>query len=214
MSRLKIKVCGMRDIENIRKISELKPDLIGFIFYPASDRYAGEVQAADIKGAVSHGITKTGVFVNADLYSIKATIMRFGLKAVQLHGNESPEMCMQLRATGVKVIKAFKMDAAVDYSKMMPYVEHCNWFLFDTKSPKHGGSGKRFDWKLLDSYDLGHPFFLSGGIGPSDADSILELNHPALYGVDVNSRFEIEPGVKDVERVARFINKLRGKKYE
>lgn len=204
----------MRDTQNILQISELKPDLMGFIFYPASDRYAGEVQAAELTAPVPAGILKTGVFVNADLYAIKATILRYGLKAVQLHGSESPEICMQLKATGIKVIKAFKMDANIDFLKMMPYVEHCNWFLFDTKTPKHGGSGRHFDWKLLNSYELGHPFFLSGGIGPSDAERILGLNHPALYGVDVNSRFELEAGVKDVERVARFIIKLRGKKYE
>jgi len=214
MSRLKIKVCGMRHIENIARISELKPDLMGFVFYPASDRYAGEVAAEELQKGIPHGIIKTGVFVDEDLYSVKAIVMRYGLKAVQLHGNESPEMCSQLMSIGIKVIKAFKINENVDFSRMMAYVNCCHWFLFDTDTKTHGGSGEHFNWNILDKYELGHPFFLSGGIGSADAERILELAHPALIGVDINSQFESMPGMKDVERVKRFINKIRGIKHE
>jgi phosphoribosylanthranilate isomerase len=210
MSRIKIKVCGLRDPENIRQIAELKPDLTGLIFYPASPRYVGETPAKGLLESFPPGIVKTGVFVDSDLYNIKAYVMRFGLKAVQLHGNESPEICKQLMATGVKVIKAFKISENPDFSAMMRYVSHCNWFLFDTASKNHGGSGKSFDWNILDNYDIGHPFFLSGGIGPGDAAKILQLKHPALHGVDINSRFETEAGIKDVEKVKRFIRTIRG----
>jgi phosphoribosylanthranilate isomerase len=209
MSRLKIKVCGMRNRENIRQLAELKPDLMGFVFYPASPRYAGEFPAEGMFTSFPAGITKTGIFVDADLYSIKAQVLRFGLQAVQLHGNESPGICKRLKATGIKVIKAFRIDEFADFSKMMAYVSCCDWFLFDTASKIPGGSGEHFDWKLLEKYDIGHPFFLSGGIGPGDADRILSIRHPALVGVDINSKFEIEPGVKDADKVKIFIQRIR-----
>jgi phosphoribosylanthranilate isomerase len=208
---LKIKVCGMRDHVNIRQVAELKPDLMGFVFYPASPRYAGEFLQEGMFTGFPAGIIKTGVFVDADLYSIKAQIMRFGLKAVQLHGHETPKMCEQLRSTGTKVIKAFRIGENFSFEGMMNYVAGSDWFLFDTATKVPGGSGKNFDWKLLEEYDLGHPFFLSGGIDLSDAERILSLNNPALIGVDINSKFEIEPGIKDVEKVRKFINRIRKK---
>jgi phosphoribosylanthranilate isomerase len=210
MSRLKIKVCGMRDALNIRQIADLKPDLMGFVFYPASPRSAGEFPAEGMFEAFPPGILKTGVFVDADLYEIKAKILRFGLQTVQLHGQESPEVCRQLMETGIKVIKAFNIAEDTDFSKMMPYLTSTTWFLFDTVSKVHGGSGERFNWKLLDKYQLGQPFFLSGGLDLSDAESILSLKHPALIGIDINSKFEFEPGVKDVSKVKKFCLKIKG----
>lgn len=209
MSSLKIKVCGMRNIENIRKVAGLSPDLMGMVFYPASSRYIGNSPTEGILNAFPGGIIKTGVFVDADFYTIKAQVLRFGLKSVQLHGNESPETCGRLMANGLSVIKAFRIAENFDFTGLMAYVQNCTWFLFDTASVRPGGSGEKFNWKLLDKYQLGHPFFLSGGIGPGDAETILSLNHPALIGVDINSKFEIEPGVKDVEKVKKFILKIR-----
>jgi phosphoribosylanthranilate isomerase len=211
MSNLKIKVCGMRDAENIRQLAALKPDLMGFVFYPASPRYAGEIPAEGLLKSIPAGIVKTGVFVNADLYSIKAQVLRFELSAVQLHGNESPEICKQLTDAGLKVIKAFRINENTDFSKLMTFVCCCKWFLFDTATGIPGGSGKSFNWKLLEKYELGHPFFLSGGIGPGDAEKILSLKHPALAGVDINSRFEAEAGIKNIAMVKRFIFSIRNK---
>jgi phosphoribosylanthranilate isomerase len=212
MNSLKIKVCGMCDGENIRRLARLNPDLMGFIFYPASPRYAGEIPAERLFESFPPGIIKTGVFVDSEPDTIKTQIINFGLQAVQLHGNESPEICRQLMSAGVQVIKAFSIDDSTDFSKMIDYVSYSKWFLFDTATNIPGGSGKSFNWKMLNKYHLGHPFFLSGGIGQEDAGHILSLKHEALAGVDINSKFETEPGVKDVEMVKRFIQKLRSEK--
>jgi phosphoribosylanthranilate isomerase len=209
MSSLKIKVCGMRDSENIRMLAALKPDLVGFVFYPYSPRYAGEIPAEGLLDSIPPGIIKTGVFVDSDLYYIKAQVLRFGLRAVQLHGNESPEICKQVSSSGIKVIKAFRISENTDFSMMMPYVSCCKWFLFDTDAKIPGGSGRKFNWDILKNYKLGHPFFLSGGIDLGDAAKILEWHHPALTGVDINSKFETEPGMKDVGKVGEFIGKIR-----
>jgi phosphoribosylanthranilate isomerase len=212
MSSLKIKVCGMRDRGNVLQLAKLEPDLVGFIFYPSSPRFIGDVPAQGMFDLFPSGISRTGVFVDADINFIKARITSFGLQVVQLHGYESPEICKQLIVAGVKVIKTFRISEKPDFSKMMEYVSCTSWFLFDTATNIPGGSGKSFDWKLLDPYDLGHPFFLSGGIGPGDAERILSIRNPALFGVDINSKFEIEAGVKDVEKVRIFIQKIREKK--
>ena len=209
MSNLKIKVCGMRETENTWQVSQLKPDLLGFVFYPASPRYAGESPWKDLDETIPAGIIKTGVFVDEDLYNIKAYVLRFGLQAVQLHGNESPGTCKRLMDAGIRVIKAFRMSENFDFQKMMPYIKCTTWFLLDTATKIPGGSGESFNWKLLKKYHWGHPFFLSGGIDLGDAEKILSLKHPSLIGVDINSKFEIEAGVKDVEKVKRFILKMR-----
>ncbi len=213
MNQIKIKVCGMRDPGNIRRLAELKPDLLGLVFYPHSPRYAGASPADGMFDSFPHGILKTGVFVDEDLKNINEHVLNFGLQAVQLHGNESPEMCIQLKSTGVKVIKAFSIDDTIDFSKMTPYISGCDWFLFDTFSKIPGGSGKRFNWNVLEKYDLVQPFFLSGGIGPEDAERILKLNHTELAGVDINSRFETRPGLKDIEQVGQFILKIRSNQF-
>jgi phosphoribosylanthranilate isomerase len=210
MSKLKIKVCGMRDRENIIHLAKLGPDLMGFVFYPSSLRFAGDIPANRMFDNFPSGISRTGVFVDADITFIKARIERFGLSVVQLHGFESPEICKQLIATGVKVIKAFSISREPDFSLMREYVSCTSWFLFDTSTKIPGGSGKQFEWKLLDRYELDHPFFLSGGIGPGDAERILSLRNPALSGVDINSKFEIEPGVKDIDKVRGFIQEIKG----
>lgn len=212
MSRLKIKICGMRDPMNIRQVAELKPDLMGFVFFPASPRYAGEFPVSGYQDSVTPGILKTGVFVDADLYEIKSRIIRFGLRIIQLHGHESPEMCKQLSSTGIRIIKAFPVSESMDFSSCIPYIPYCRWFLFDTVTENSGGSGKKFNWEILDKYKLGHPFFLGGGIGPEDAEAILSIKQPSFAGIDVNSRFETEPGIKDVEKLRIFIRALKNRK--
>jgi len=205
-----IKVCGMRDVENVQSLSALNPDLVGFIFYPASPRYMGESPPKGFFDAIPEKAIKTGVFVDAEMQTINDRVHRFGLQAVQLHGHESPELCKQVMKTGVKVIKAFRISESTVFEEMLPYIDSTNWFLFDTKTRIPGGSGEQFKWGLLEKYRSHHPFFLSGGIGQGDAGRILALDHPALIGVDINSRFETAPGVKDVEKVSSFFRKIRG----
>ncbi len=205
---MKIKVCGLRERENIRAVAGLGPDLMGFIFYPASPRYAGDLlRAEDLQGLPSTTL-KTGVFVNAGLSDIESIFRKYDLDFVQLHGDESPSYCEQLSGLGIPLIKAFRLTGSFDFDLTARYHAFCRYFLFDAPTVKYGGSGRRFDWELLDRYTLGHPFFLSGGIGPEDAEEILSLRHPALAGVDVNSRFEQSPGVKDTRKLEDFINTI------
>jgi phosphoribosylanthranilate isomerase len=204
-----IKICGMRDTENIRAAAELKPGIMGFIFYPESPRYAGELLDPEILSELSPGIRKAGVFVNASWSEIKATVEKYFLNIVQLHGDETPELCLQLKSEGLEVIKAFNISNSKAFSQCSAYVSFTDYFLFDTATVKHGGSGQKFDWKILDNYDLRHPFFLSGGISPADAESIAGITLSSFYGIDLNSRFEIKPGVKDIETLKKFINEIR-----
>lgn len=208
-----IKVCGMRQATNISDLCKLGPDYIGFIFYPKSLRFAGNILTPEITDRIPAGIKKTGVFVNASEKQILETVNRYKLNAVQLHGNEPPELCAILKEKNLEILKAFHPDNVHKLSETKAYEEVCDFFLFDTPSAEHGGSGCKFDWSVLEHYKGKCPFFLSGGIGPNDADTIANsMNiHPA--GVDLNSRFEKEPGVKEIIMLEKFINKLRDGKY-
>lgn len=215
---MKIKVCGMRDPANIKALAGLPVDLLGFIFYSRSPRFAGEKLAQWLKkeGAVLEGKQRAGVFVNAEVEDVLNHVHDFELDFVQLHGNESPEYCQLLRdlweSTSMRkarLIKAFSVDEGFDFSEVAPFTPHCAYFLFDTKGEGFGGTGRQFDWNLLDHYKGVTPFFLSGGIGPDMAEAILEFQHPQLYGIDINSRFEQEPGVKDIEKIAQFVTALK-----
>ncbi len=204
---MKIKVCGMRDPANIREVAALHPDLLGFIFYSRSPRYVVEgIQEA--LNAVPEPIIKTGVFVNEDTDTIDQLIEAHGLDAVQLHGAESPEVCAALHDR-VKVIKAFGVNEQFDMQVLEPYVGAVDHFLFDTKTEAHGGSGVTFDWRVLDRYKLEVPFFLSGGLSLENLESVKNLQHPAFYGVDLNSRFETGPGIKDIDRLRKAFEILR-----
>jgi phosphoribosylanthranilate isomerase len=205
-----IKICGMRDSENILAAAELKPDLMGFIFYRESPRFAGRLLDQEIVAGLSPDITKTGVFVNAEFSEISETIEKYSLKAVQLHGDEPPELCQQLKDNGVLIIKVFNIKASWSFTMLQNFIACTDYFLFDTITVGHGGSGQKFDWKLLDGYDLGHPFILSGGISQDDADAVKEISNSAFYGIDLNSRFEIKPGLKDIEKLKKFIHEIRG----
>jgi phosphoribosylanthranilate isomerase len=206
-----IKICGMRETGNIIAAAELMPDFMGFIFYPGSGRFAGEMLNPEIVAHLPAGIRKTGVFVNAELNEITETVSKYSLNAIQLHGDEPPELCRILRDTGIVVIKAFSIGENMSFSSCRDYISCTDYFLFDTMTINHGGSGQKFDWKLLDRYDAGQPFILSGGISPTDIDNIAGITNPSFYGLDLNSRFELEPGVKDIEKLKKFINELRNK---
>jgi phosphoribosylanthranilate isomerase len=204
-----IKICGMRDAGNIILAAELKPDFMGFIFYQKSPRFAGDLLNPVSLSLLPKGIAKAGVFVNADYIAISGTIQKFALDVVQLHGNEPPELCSRLQERGIRVIKAFNINEKTQFRLFSQYIGCTDYFLFDKTTKNHGGSGQKFDWKMLNTYDLGHPFFLSGGIGPGDAAIIKSITNPSFHGIDLNSRFETEPGLKNIERLKEFINELR-----
>ena len=205
----RVKVCGMCDPLNVKEIAEAKPDYIGFIFFRGSPRYVGEKPEMALFNNVSPGIKKTGVFLNEDNYKILDVSMATGLDMVQLHGNESPETCLRLKTSGLLIIKAFNIGMNFGFENLIPYMPVCDYFLFDTKSEKPGGSGRKFNWEKLKEYTLDKPFFLSGGIGPEDAGVINAIENKGFFGVDVNSRFENTPGIKDITLVKTFIKSLK-----
>lgn len=198
-----IKVCGMREGENIREVESLGVDMIGFIFYPKSPRYVYEIP--DYMPVYAKRI---GVFVNEDKQAIEMFADRFGLDFIQLHGNESPEYCRTLQTADLKLIKAFSIDQEKDLQEVHQYEGICEYFLFDTKCKQYGGSGKQFDWDILHAYNGRTPFLLSGGINSYSADALNEFHHPLLAGFDLNSRFETIPGKKDTQCILEFLNKL------
>jgi phosphoribosylanthranilate isomerase len=202
--KMKLKICGMRYPENIVEIAGLQPDYLGFIFYEKSPRYAGDL-APEVVRALPASILKTGVFVNATAKFIAETTEKYRLDLIQLHGNEPPETCLALRKIR-PVIKAISVAAATDIATASAYQNAVDYFLFDTKTPLFGGSGTQFDWSALEAYTDDTPFFLSGGIGADDAERLKTLQHPQLYAIDVNSRFETAPGMKDAVALRKFIN--------
>jgi len=205
----RVKVCGMCDPLNVKEIAEAKPDYIGFIFFRGSPRYVGEEPEMALFNNVSPGIKKTGVFLNEENNKILDLSMATGLDIIQLHGNESPETCLRLKTSGLLIIKAFNIGMEFGFENLIPYMPVCDYFLFDTKSEKPGGSGSKFNWEKLKEYTLDKPFFLSGGIGPEDAGVINAIENKGFFGVDVNSRFENTPGIKDITLVKTFIKSLK-----
>jgi phosphoribosylanthranilate isomerase len=206
---MKIKVCGMTDPDNVRDVIQAGPDILGFIFYPSSKRFVGFSPDPLIFNMIPKNIKKTGVFVNEPTVNILDIARRFGLDYIQLHGSEDTLACSEIRSAGYKVIRAFGVGSTFDFNTVQPFMTSCNYFLFDTLSEKHGGSGAKFDWSVMDQYSFDKPFILSGGIGPSDESHILKLKHTSLYAIDINSRFEIEPGIKDAEKVKKFITTIK-----
>lgn len=197
-----IKVCGMRDPANIKAVAALEPAYMGFICYPGSARFIGH-PAPELFSEIPANIKTTGVFVNAELEEVKRSIKLYNFKAVQLHGSESPAYCAALKAYA-EVIKAFGINEHFDFEQLKPYETVCDYFLFDTQTVNHGGSGKSFDWSALNQYTLNHPYFLSGGIGPDDLEKLNELQDQRLKYIDVNSRFEISPALKDITSLLTF----------
>lgn len=217
---MKVKVCGMRDQENISDLIALPIDMIGFIFYPKSKRFVGDNKGLD-KWVVKHKedfeeIQKVGVFVNAELEAILNAVHDYQLDFVQLHGTESPEYCAEITSLWrvstlrkAKLIKAFQVDDDFDFTSTEPYSAFCSYFIFDTKGKDFGGNGITFNWEVLDNYNGVTPFLLSGGIDLGMEDEIRSLTHPQLVGVDINSKFENEPALKDITKVNLFLQKIK-----
>ena len=197
--RPKLKICGLRSPDNIRDVAALYPDFIGFIFYERSKRYVGA--SFEMPAALPPTVKRVGVFVDADPAFMTATVSRYGLDFVQLHGGESVETCAIRKETGVGVIKVFGIGAAMDFAALAPFEHVVDFFLFDTKTDGYGGSGKTFDWKLLDSYPLTTPFFLSGGLTIDHLAAIGNWHHPKLFALDFNSGVEDAPGLKSIDKI-------------
>ncbi len=200
-----VKVCGMREAENIREVEALGIDLMGFIFWPKSSRYVSERPAY-----LPTNCKRVGVFVDEDIETVKRIADDYALDYIQLHGHESPEYCAQLK--GLKLIKAFNIATTEDFKQTEPYTGIVDYFLFDTKGKSVGGNGEKFDWSVLSAYDDNTPFLLSGGIGPDDAEVLTShfspLTSKKCVGIDLNSRFEIAPGLKDINKLKDFLNAL------
>lgn len=211
----------MRDADNIRDISALGVDMIGLIFYPPSPRYVQQFSSGagiipDYAPDMGKTPLRVGVFVDDMPQNIVTRVYNYKLDYIQLHGNEPRETLENLRATidpdikpKIKIIKAISVSSAEDIKKYKEYVGAADLFLFDTKCKTVGGSGEQFDWQVLQAYDGDVLFLLSGGIGPDDAERIKNFHHPKCIGIDLNSKFEIEPALKDVEKLKQFLVKVK-----
>lgn len=198
----------MREALNIQDVVALQPDYMGFIFYPKSARYVGEEWPLKNIQQLPETVTPVGVFVNENIGHILSLCNKYGIKTVQLHGHETPRFCSQLQRKGYTVFKAFQVDEETKIEEILAYQGKCDLFLYDTKSKGLGGSGLKFDWAKLDELNQAGPFLLSGGISADDADTIKELNYSNLIGVDINSKFEIEPALKNIELLEAFTKPL------
>ena len=202
MTDLKLKICGVRD-QGV-ELSGLEPDFLGFIFYPKSPRnFRGSIEG------LNPDVKRVGVFVNEQPEQILELVQKHNLDVIQLHGEESVKECELLRENA-EIWKVFGVDSEFDFEHLSPYLKAVDKFLFDTKSEARGGTGISFNWAKLKEYHLDKPFILSGGIGPNHAKELKGLSKslPQMCGIDINSRFEIEPGIKDIELVKRFIDEL------
>lgn len=205
---MKVKVCGMKYRENIKEVAALKPDFMGFIFYDKSKRYfQGEIPN------LPDNLIKIGVFVNENQDKLIGLVHQHNLNAVQLHGDESPAYCGKLKevlGNGISVIKAFSVSTSFDFKVLEAYRTVCDFFLFDTKGKDRGGNGVLFDWSILENYQLQKPFFLSGGIGTDEVKELRSFlkseSGKYCYAIDVNSKFEVSPGLKKVEELDKFID--------
>lgn len=203
-----VKICGMRDSENVGRVADLSPDMMGFIFYERSPRFVGELDV-DIIRSLPHNVTPVALFVDEEHTKIMNICNLYGFKTVQLHGNERPEECRRLKDAGLSVIKAFGIDGDTDWAEIETYDGVADLFVLDSRSPGRGGSGRKFDWTKLENYPLPTPYLLSGGIGPDDLQNVMDVSLPGMVGIDLNSRFEKAPALKDVEKLAHFIKSLR-----
>jgi len=204
MNHLKIKVCGMREPANIQALALLPIDYMGFIFYEKSARYTPNLPNISIPASIK----KTGVFVNAEQAVIHKKIAQ-GLQAVQLHGQESPMYCEQVKTQRTEIIKAFGIDTSTSWESLAPYVGIVDYFLFDTSSPQHGGTGRSFNWELLKAYPYDVPYFLSGGLDLVNIPNALAIKDERLIGLDINSKFEVEPGIKDIDKLQKALKIIR-----
>ncbi len=208
---MNIKVCGITQLKQLQQLDGLNIEFAGLIFVKDSPRYMGDKLDKDAIKNADFDLKKVGVFKNPEMIDVLDAIDEYGLDVVQLHGDETPEMCEDL-SSEVEVIKAFSIDATTkDIDALVAdYDAVCDYYLFDTKANgESGGTGKQFDWKVLSKAKIEKPFFLSGGIGVDDTDKIKRFKHPDYFGVDINSKFEKEPGVKDMAQVLLFKKNLK-----
>ena len=217
-----VKVCGMRDSENIRQVAALGIDWIGLIFWPKSPRYVNMIptlvgtmpdRTSLSPVTAQHSPQRVGVFVDPMAQDVITHVVNFQLDLVQMHGHETPTLIRNLRRTlddirPVKFIKAISVSSRDDIAAYHDYEDCVDYFLFDTKCKTVGGSGEQFDWSVLDAYDGTKPFLLSGGIGPYDTERVRNFHHPKCIGIDLNSRFETEPGLKDITKLKQFLEQL------
>ncbi|MFC3417420.1 phosphoribosylanthranilate isomerase [Algoriphagus hitonicola] len=206
---MEIKVCGMRELGNIQSlIAEVKADWMGLIFYPKSPRYVSEDRATELKGIA---VKKVGVFVNETEVEILRKVGLFQLSAIQLHGNESAEFVKKLsEQTTSELWKVISVSEKIDWKSLAAYLPYVSKFLFDTATKAHGGSGRKFDWSVLETYPFDKGFLLSGGLDEESVEEIAALQRqiPQLEGVDLNSKFEDAPGLKNIEKLKKFKQKL------
>lgn len=207
MSTVKLKVCGMRDRDNILDVAAFRPDFLGFIFYPNSPRYVGtEFQIPDELDA---SIKRVGVFVNSSLDEMLKLSTQHQLDYIQLHGDENAHLCHALKENDLGIIKVFGVDNQFDFESVKPFEPYVDYFLFDYKGELRGGNGVPFDWNVLEHYNSEVPFFLSGGVGPDNAAHITELTNPGLYAIDVNSGIEDSPGIKNNHKLEVLLSKIK-----
>jgi phosphoribosylanthranilate isomerase len=210
---MNIKVCGITQFKQLQQLEALNIDYAGLIFYKDSPRYMGDkITGKQVKDA-DFDIKKVGVFVNPGYSELLDAIDEYGLDIVQLHGNETPEMCEELSAE-VEVIKAFRIagDESINIDELvMPFDAACDFYLFDTAGLKEsfGGTGQQFNWSILKKAKIEKPFFLSGGIGPDDAEKVKAFKHPDFFAIDVNSKFELAPGLKDMAAILKFLQAFK-----
>lgn len=202
---LKIKVCGMREAENIQQLTQLPIDYMGFIFYEKSARFVSQNPNTNLPARIK----KVGVFVNADKEKIVAKINSFDLQVVQLHGNETAAFCQEIKDLGIETFKAFGIDEAFDWTSLSEYVGKVDYFLFDTKSKQYGGTGQTFDWDKLKEYPYDTKYWLSGGISLENIREAANFDDNRLYGLDLNSKFEIEPGLKNIDSLTQAFSIIK-----
>ena len=204
MAALRVKVCGMSQSDNIQALAKLEIDYMGFIFYKGSKRYVAAPNIADIPASIN----KVAVFVNPSFAEVQARIQE-GFNSIQLHGDESVEFCRQVKAEGISLIKAFGIQDAVDWQQLADYLEVVDYFLFDTSSAAYGGTGKVFNWSLLQAYPYEKAYFLSGGLDLLNIPDALALESSKLVGLDLNSKFEISPGLKNIEKIKQALKIIK-----
>jgi phosphoribosylanthranilate isomerase len=210
MKKLLLKICGMREAANIRSVLALEPDMMGFIFYEKSTRNAENELEEELLIYFPIGTQKVGVFVNADINFVAEKIRKYKLQLVQLHGSESPVYCNEIKKLGVDIIKAFSIDESFDFDSLEQYNGIASLLLFDTKGKNAGGNGIKFDWDLLNNIKIKQPFLISGGVDIEDVEAVVAFQklHPQLIGIDVNSKFELKPALKDVNKLQSLQKKL------
>ncbi len=203
----------MKYPENVQAVAALQPDYLGFIFYPKSARYCIDTLNYETIAAIQFPVQKVGVFVNETIKEVIRISTSYEMDVIQLHGDETVEYCENLKLLDFRIIKAFGIDERFDFSVLNEYEEVCDYFLFDTKSSTYGGTGQKFNWSLLNQYQLQKPVFLSGGLDIADIPSVYDLiKDIPVHALDFNSKLELEPGRKDVEKCSILIDTLRNRK--